>query len=230
MSLPVVHQPRRIEEVLGALIDSKELELSSLQRGYLRARWLEQVRHIDHELHRVRRSHHALRVITLIGCLVLLMLVSLSSGNQFNSNWASTVRAITVCLSLLVATSLALEFIFNLAARRHQLQQRLERLQAEGWRFLQLSGHYGYYENHASAFTTFANQVEDLSQREVEVYNSSSLPERRREDFIPEAVPAKKLPPLPEQEQPAMATAAAQPLHAMARTNSLALGAGQTRM
>ena len=230
MSLPAVQQvgppARRAEEALGALIDAKELELSTLQRGYLRARWLAQVAQLEQEVQRARRRHHALRVVTLIGCLLILMLVSLTGDARLSSGWHAVAQASTIILSLLVSASVALEFIFNFGERWHRLEHQLGRLKAEGWRFLQLSGHYRHYDNHASAFTAFAHQVEELSQREVEVYNSAVIHERRKGALASEGEFAKKLVPSPESEQLAAATAAP-PLHASPRPVTRA--ASQTR-
>lgn len=232
MSLPVVQQvssAARRTESLGALIEAKELELSTLQRGYLRTRWLEQIAFLERELQRARRKHHALRVITLIGCLLILTLVSLETTAQLSPTLSISIHVGTILLSLLVSASVALEFIFNFGARWQRLEQRLERLQTEGWRFLQLSGHYRHYEDHAGAFTAFANHVEELSQREVEVYSATVMRERRRGAPEQELERPKKLAP-PEQEQPAAVTAPP-PAHATTtRPNSLARGASQTRM
>lgn len=229
MSLPVVQQAtspaRSTEEALGLLIDARELDLSSLQRGYLRARWLEQVARLEREARRARRRHQALRVVTLAGCLLILTLVSLGGDARLGQGWNVGAHAATILLSLLVSASVALEFIFDFGARWRQLERRQERLQAEGWRFLQLSGHYRHYEDHASAFTAFANQVEELSQREVEIYTSAVTRERRRAGAAEQETdrPKKSAPP-EAMQPPAAATAATPP-----RQTSLARGAGQTR-
>ena len=234
MSLPVVQHAassgRSTEESLGQLVDARELDLSSLQRGYLRTRWLEQVARLEREARRARRKHHALRVVTFVGCLLILTLVSLEGDARFGPGWNVGAHAATILLSLLVSASVALEFIFDFGARWRQSERRQERLQAEGWRFLQLSGHYRHYEDHASAFTAFANQVEELSQREVEIYTSAVTRERRRGGAAEqEAEPPKKSAP-PEARQPPAAATATTPLPAPSRQSTLARGAGQTRM
>jgi hypothetical protein len=233
MSLPSVHDvapsPKRAAEALSALIESKELDLSGLQRGYLRSRWLEQLLHTEREVRRAKQCYRALRVIMLVGSLLILMLVSIGSEAQPGLVRPGIAHASTIFLSLLVSASVALEFIFNFGERWHRLEHRLGRLHAEGWRFLQLSGHYRHYDNHASAFTAFVNQIEELSQREVEVYNSAVMRERRRDVITQEEARPKKLePPPPGQEATAAATGA-QPLQPTARQNPMTRAASQTR-
>ncbi len=170
-----------LSEDLGALIESKDLSLSHLQKGYVRSRWLQQVLRLDYELQRSLKKYQILRLATALGCLVILMLVSVGFDEaRLGTSWATTVRYLTILFTLLVSGSVVVEHLFNYGQRWRDTEHNLERLQTEGWRFLQLSGHYRHYENHAAAFSAFVNQVEELSQHEVEVYSSRVLHERRK--------------------------------------------------
>jgi hypothetical protein len=169
-----------LSEDLGALIESKDLSLSNLQKGYVRSRWLQQVLRLDYELQRALKKYQILRLATALGCLVILMLVSVGFDEARLGAWATTVRYLTILLTLVVSGSVVIEHLFNYGQRWRDTEHNLERLQTEGWRFLQLSGHYRHYENHAAAFSAFVNQVEELSQHEIEVYSSRVLHERRK--------------------------------------------------
>ncbi|HEY9404290.1 MAG TPA: DUF4231 domain-containing protein [Pyrinomonadaceae bacterium] len=169
-----------LSEDLGALIESKDLSLSNLQKGFVRSRWLQQVLRLDYELQRALKKYQILRLATALGCLVILMLVSVGFDEARLGTWAAPVRYLTILVTLLVSGSVVIEHLFNYGQRWRDTEQNLERLQTEGWRFLQLSGHYRHYENHAAAFSAFVNQVEELSQHEVEVYSSRVLHERRK--------------------------------------------------
>ncbi|HYP00133.1 MAG TPA: DUF4231 domain-containing protein [Pyrinomonadaceae bacterium] len=169
-----------MSEDLGALVESKDLTLSHLQKGYVRSRWLQQVLRLDYELQRTLKKYQVLRLATALGCLVILMLVSLGFEEGRWGAWSNGVRYATILTTLTVAACIVIEHLFNYGQRWRETEQHLERLQTEGWRFLQLSGHYRHYENHAEAFAAFVNQVEELSQREVEVYSSRVLHERRK--------------------------------------------------
>src|SRR4028119_1098602 len=63
-----------LSEDLGALIESKDLSLSNLQKGFVRSRWLQQVLRLDYELQRALKKYQALRLATALGWLVILML------------------------------------------------------------------------------------------------------------------------------------------------------------
>ncbi|HEX8421969.1 MAG TPA: DUF4231 domain-containing protein [Pyrinomonadaceae bacterium] len=188
-----------MSEDLGALVESKDLTLSHLQKGYVRSRWLQQVLRLDYELQRALKKYQVLRLTTALGCLVILMLVSFGFDEGRLGAWSNGVRYATILSTLLVAASVVVEHLFNYGERWRDTQQHLERLQTEGWRFLQLSGHYRHYENHAAAFSAFVNQVEELSQREVEVYSSRVLHERRKGGGAGEADSPKKLEATPDQ-------------------------------
>ncbi|MGI9105461.1 MAG: DUF4231 domain-containing protein [Pyrinomonadaceae bacterium] len=191
-----------LSEDLGALIESKDLSLSNLQKGYIRSRWLQQVLRLEYELQRTLKKYQVLRLGTALGCLFILMLVSLGFEEQRLGAWASGVRYATILFTLFVSASVVVEQLFNYGQRWRETEQILERLQTEGWRFLQLSGHYRHYESHAEAFPAFVNQVEEMSQREVEVYSSHVLRERRK-GGVAEAESPKKLETLPSEVGPA---------------------------
>lgn len=180
-------------EDLGALIESKDLSLSHLQKGYIRSRWLQQILRLEYESQRTLKKYQVLRLGTALGCLVILMFVSLDFEAQRLGSWANVVRYTTILCTLLVSGCVVVEHLFNYGQRWRETEQDLERLQTEGWRFLQLSGHYRYYDNHGEAFPAFVNQVEELSQREVEVYSSRVLHERRKGGEVAEADSPKKL-------------------------------------
>ena len=79
-------------EDLGALIESKDLSLSHLQKGYVRSRWLQQVLRLDYELQRGLKKYQVLRLATALGCLVILMLVSVGFDEARLGSWATPVR------------------------------------------------------------------------------------------------------------------------------------------
>jgi hypothetical protein len=210
VSLPISHNGSSYrawqKTDLSALVESKELGLSGLHKQYLRSRWLEQVLRMEDEVARATNRYYALRLITVIGSLLILVLVSVRVGDQERlAAWAPTVRYLTITLSLLVSISVALEQVFHYGERWWQGERLAERLKTEGWRFLQLSGRYRHYANHTEAFPVFANQVEDLSQREVEVYVTEIVREKEKEREVTAEEAANtlqvNLPPLEDEQQ-----------------------------
>jgi hypothetical protein len=170
-------QARLVEE-LNSLLESKELLLSGLQKQYLRARWAEQVLQAEGDLRRAARMHHALRLLTILGCVAIVLLVSLGLDAGRWPTAAPAIRYLTVALSLLVTTCVAVEHLYGYGERWRQSERFAERLKSEGWRFLQLSGVYEGGRTHAEVFHVFANQVESLSQSGVEVYSFDLVRDR----------------------------------------------------
>ncbi|MFL6230992.1 MAG: DUF4231 domain-containing protein [Pyrinomonadaceae bacterium] len=184
----------------SSLLDSKELDLSNIQRAYLRVRWLEQMQQVSRAYRRAFRSYKTLRLVTVVGCLVILMLVSLSYGAA--GEWVATARLLTIFLSLSVSVCVVVEQLYEFGEQARRHERVAERLKAEGWRFLQLSGHYHRYRNHADAFATFAGQIEALSQRGVEVYNFDVVRDASDEATPREVAAPKKLASSPPESLP----------------------------
>jgi hypothetical protein len=168
----------RLKEELGAVIDSKELSLSGLQKNYLRSRWLEQAARADAGHRRALRGFYALRMTTVVCAITLPVLIALSLGGPAPGGWNTAARVLAVLAALLVSACVAVEQLFDVGGRYRRSERVAGRLLAEGWRFLQLSGPYASYDSHSDAFPAFANQVEALSQPDVEVYNFDVIHER----------------------------------------------------
>lgn len=184
-----------LREEMNPIIESKELILSNLQKSYLRSRWMEQMLLMNSKYKRAMRTYYGLRLATVTGSLLLLLSVSLNVIVEGSAGGGQT-RALTIFFSLLIAACVMIEHLFNLGETHRRYERVSERLKAEGWRFLQLSGHYQSYKSHSDAFAAFANQVEALNQMDVEVYNFDVVGGRRADSHAGGEEPAKKLFPL----------------------------------
>ena len=182
------YHPARLAEELNALLESKDLILSGLQKQYLRSRWADQVLQAEGRLQRAARMYHALRLLTVLGCVCIVLLACLSLDPGRWPSAAPAVRYLTVALSLLVITCVTVEHLYGFGDRWRLAERSAERLKSEGWRFLQLTGLYEGYHTHADGFHAFANQVESLSQSGVEVYSVDLV--RGRGGAVP-AAPAE---------------------------------------
>lgn len=168
----------RLKEELGAVIESKELSLTVLQKNYLRSRWLEQAARAEAGHRRARRGFYVLRMTTVVCAITLPVLTVLSLDAPAPGGWTTAARALAILAALLVSACVAVEHLFDIGGRYRRSERVAGRLLAEGWRFLQLSGPYASYRVHSDAFAAFANQVEALSQPDVEVYNFDVVHER----------------------------------------------------
>jgi hypothetical protein len=162
----------RLQQDLVSLVET--LDLSELQKQFLRSRWLDQVLWMESAADRSRVAYTSLRLTTIIGGVIVPALVSLNVGGEA----APVVRWLTFALSLLVAISAAVEEFCHFGERWRHYRRAVERLKLEGWQFLQLSGQYRDHKDHAEAYRTFAGLADSLIQQEVEVYITEVVRER----------------------------------------------------
>ena len=156
------------KEDLGALITA--LKLGDLQEHFLRARWLDQVLWMEGRAAQSRERYYALRLTMIVGGVIVPALLGLGLPG---------LRYITIVLSLLVAVSAAVEEFFHYGERWRHYRRTTELLKTEGWQFFQLCGPYHGHETHAEAYRDFAARVEDIIQRDVEVYVTEVVREKK---------------------------------------------------
>ena len=150
-------------------IDS--LEITDLQKRFLRFRWLNQMLWMSDKANGSKNKYYILRLIAIIGGVIVPALVSMNINNE---GVMSYIRYVTFIISLFVAISVALEEFFHYGERWRHYRNTAERLKIEGWEFFQLSGSYKDYEMHSIAYTNFASKVEEILREEVGVYIPSS--------------------------------------------------------
>jgi len=164
-----------LKQDLSTLIEA--LDLPDLQKHFLRSRWLDQVVWMEGRADSAHDRYYALRLTTVIGGVIVPALVSLNVSGQV----ASAIHWLTLGLSLLVAISAAVEEFFHYGERWRHYRRTVEWLKIEGWQFFQLSGPYRRYKSHAEAYAAFANRVEGIIQRDVEVYITEVVREKEEE-------------------------------------------------
>ncbi len=135
-----------------------------------------------------RDRHYFLRITTIIGGVILPALVSLNINTTFPVNNAETNNRIrdviiwsTFGLSQIVAISAAIEEFFHYGERWRHYRRTVESLKTQGWQFSQLTGPYRNYTSHEQAFNMFAGNVEDIIQRDVEIYATQVVQEKKEE-------------------------------------------------
>lgn len=160
---------------LGAVIDT--LDLSDVQRQFLRLRWLDQVVWMDGRADRAKVRFYSLRLIAVIGGVVVPTLIGLDVGEP----GGDLVRGFTIGLSLLVAVSVAIEELVRYGERFRHYRRTVEQLKSEGWQFFQMSGPYRRHASHREAYMAFAARVEGIIQPSVEVYVGQIVAEKKEE-------------------------------------------------
>jgi hypothetical protein len=166
-----------LKQDFGEIFDT--LKLPDLQRRFLSSRWLDQVLWMEAQAGKARNRYYTARLITIVGGVVLPALVSL---NINSSKVRDTLVWSTFGLSQVVAISAAVEEFFHYGERWRHYRRTVECLKTQGWQFFQLTGPYISYPTHEQAFTVFAKQVEEIIQRDVEVYATQVVQEKKQEE------------------------------------------------
>lgn len=164
---------------LGSMIDA--LLLTDLQKHFLHSRWLDQVLWMEGRADSARTRYYVLRLTAIVLGLVIPVLVSLNIEGQPGV----ILRYVIVVFGLLVAVSAALEEFFRYGERWRHYRQTVEWLKIEGWRFFQLSDPYRRFTTQAEAYPVFADRIEDILRRDVNVYVAEivrSKEEKEEED------------------------------------------------
>jgi len=154
-----------LKQDFGELIEL--LDVTDLQKRFLRSRWLDQVVWTERKAPREQRRYHALRVIAIAGGVLVPALVSLDVGGSA----ARAVRWVAFGLGLLVALAVSLEGFFRFGERWRHYRRTAELLKIEGWQFFELAGPY-LGMDHRSAFPSFTTRTEAIIQREVDAFIS----------------------------------------------------------
>ncbi|MFM7363787.1 MAG: DUF4231 domain-containing protein [Cuspidothrix sp.] len=166
-----------LKKDFGEIFDT--LKLQDLQKKFLTSCWLDQVLWMEAQAAKARNRYYRARLLTIIGGIVLPALVSL---NINNGKVRDTVVWTTFALSQLVAVSAAVEEFFHYGERWRHCRRTVESLKTQGWQFFQLSGAYLNFSSHEQAFSSFAGQIEEIIQRDVEVYATQVVQEKKQED------------------------------------------------
>ena len=145
----------------------EQLDLTEIQRKFLGSRWLDQVLWMEKKANHCRDRHYQLRLTAIILGVLVPVLIGINVGE---GRAAKVKEYVTIGLSAIVAVSAAVEEFFHYGERWYHYRRTVESLKTYGWQFSQLSGPYGKFPTHKEAFMSFANQVEEVIQRDVEVY------------------------------------------------------------
>jgi hypothetical protein len=160
-------------ESLERLIET--LDLSTLQKQYMKLRWLDQVTYMSKRSRETRNWYYRLRMTAIIGSVVVPILLGLQPNIK---NSKVDLRWLTIGLSGIVAVSTAVEEFFHFGDRWRHFRRTTEALKTQGWQFSQLGGLYNAYPTHEAAFQSFTTYIEMLLQHENEVFVSEVMKEK----------------------------------------------------
>jgi hypothetical protein len=130
------------------------------QKMYFQNRYLELVSRYRKKYKRINFMYNTLRMTVMIGSIFIPALLTLQKD-------PTTVISITTywvvfALSLCVTLSNSMLELFNVAAVNTKYWLHVQRLEAEGWQFLNLTETYVRFETVNQGFQKFTSKVEKL--------------------------------------------------------------------
>jgi hypothetical protein len=147
-----------------------ELELCDKKRNdYIEARWLNYVAWWDLRSRRAKKKYAWLRGAVVVAGALIPALVGLRELNVW-SNYGWVFAVASIIASLVVAICAGIEGLFNFGGIWREKRAASELIKTEGFSFIQLSGDYARFPNHAQAYTQFADNVEKLIRSEIKDY------------------------------------------------------------
>jgi hypothetical protein len=166
-----------LRDDLGGVIDM--LDLTDLQKHYMRSRWLDQVIWMEGRAGQARDRYYLLRRTTIIGGALVPALVGLNSPG---GSLGEFVYWLIFGISLVVAVTAALDEFHSFNERWRHYRSIVEELKVIGWSYIQLGGQFANFKTHKEAYVTFVNKIEEIIQRDVEIYVSTvAAPKQRRQ-------------------------------------------------
>ncbi len=162
-------------ESLERLIET--LDLSTLQKQYMKSRWLDQLTYMSKRSRETRNWYYRLRMTAIIGSIVVPILLGLQPNIKDSK---VDLRWLTIGLSGIVAVSTAVEEFFHFGDRWRHFRHTTEALKTQGWQFSQLGGLYSAYPTHQAAFQSFTTHVETLLQDENKLFVSEVVNEKTK--------------------------------------------------
>ena len=180
-----------LKQEMSELIE--EIELPSLQKRFMKSRWLDQVLWLEGRATKSRTRHNTLRLITIIGGVLVPAVVSANSANASQQNLKHLLGWTAFGLSQAVAISAAVEEFFHYGENYRRYRNTAENMKIQGWQFFQLTGPYKDATNHSEAYPTFASNVENIIQQDVEGYISQAVESDNEIKAATQAVMAQNL-------------------------------------
>lgn len=159
---------QQLEQNFERLIE--ELDLEKRQKLFLKHRWLEQVLWMEDKSNVCRDRHVRLKLTAIVLSVITPILITASTQLSSQQKWDNWIKGTTIAISSVVAVAASVDEFFNYGKRWYGYRQAVESMKSEGWQFFQLTGSYQTYKGHDQAFSVFANQVEEIIRRDVNLF------------------------------------------------------------
>ena len=150
--------------------------LTPQQIRIIEVRYLDLINKYKYRIIYIDFLYHFSRGFISIGSVLVPALLSIQTPS---SSYSVLLYWMTWGISISVTILHNILTIFRYDKKYFGIHSTLEKLESEGWHYLQLSGRYNHYYNHhpthQNQFTHFTNTIEKLKMSQIdEEYNSSS--------------------------------------------------------
>ena len=150
--------------------------LTPQQIRIIEVRYLDLINKYKYRIIYIDFLYHFSRGFISIGSVLVPALLSIQTPS---SSYSVLLYWMTWGISISVTILHNILTIFRYDKKYFGIHSTLEKLESEGWHYLQLSGRYNHYYNHhpthQNQFTHFTNTIEKLKMLQIdEEYNSSS--------------------------------------------------------
>lgn len=155
---------------ISKLIDL--LELNDFQKEILKHRYFYQVKLYDKKAKSAKILYLFLSFIITIGSIILPALLSIqqsdfSDNEKTNKEYRLKIYWASWSISLLITVSNGIIQLLSLNKQYLSFNTTREKLIAEGWHYLELSGDYED-ETHNSSFNEFCEEIESIKKNQVD--------------------------------------------------------------
>ena len=155
---------------ISKLIDL--LELNDFQKEILKHRYFYQVKLYDKKAKSAKIFYLFLSFIITIGSIILPALLSIqqsdfSDNEKTNKEYRLKIYWASWSISLLITVSNGIIQLLSLNKQYLSFNTTREKLIAEGWHYLELSGDYED-ETHNSSFNEFCEEIESIKKNQVD--------------------------------------------------------------
>ena len=175
----------QLKQDFYVLIDALD-DIDHIKKEYMKRRWLDQVLWMENRSGQMWTWHRRLRVGMIVASSLVPFVTVIDA--QCHSMTQQILKLLTVGLSVVVTVGATLDEFFSFGDRWYSYRKAVELMKSQEWQFLELSGAYREYEDRAEAFPVFADQIESIIQRDVELYVTEGI--RQKEQQKPDQVQA----------------------------------------
>lgn len=139
---------------------AKHSLLTEEQKVYFLTRYVVLVQHYRKKYYRVNFMYNFLRISVMVGSIFIPALLTLQKDPE--TIISLTTYWVVFALSLQVTLSNSLLELFNVAALNAKYWLHVQKLETEGWHFLNLTDSYSKYKSLGDAYRKFTSRVEKL--------------------------------------------------------------------